>query len=383
VPPSRILDSSNVFTPPGSIESFFSQGLQEILDPPMTNSSNALNNLDLDTFSFRWDLGLDCEEEDGSVSDYGTVLHTGETNLSALPTTATGLSAVEEITENGLTDSRTASTTNQRSLGIPPVSDDGLGSLPYRDHRSPEVTKDGKSILDRLLSASERLVPRIPVPWPVPAPTLLLTEARVDPPEKPSVVRHPRPKNKLRKKTRPSISITLAVEPASSFSLAQPPTTSLEVSHADVNPTSVYPVAGFPSARSFFSFELPPVFSKARSKALQKSKYRPFINAVTTANRTSTTERLDTGSSDTRGQTREYGDGISRDGHLGRSDKTAAPDGSDIGSPPAPMGFARNYGQEGVTYRRARRISRWELGLGLGQDLSLRISRLWSTHGRR
>lgn len=348
----------------------------------MTNSSNALNNLDLDSFSFRWDLGLDCEDEDGSVSDYGTVLHTGETNLSVLVTTGTGLSAVEEITENGLTDSRTASTANQRSLGIPPLSDDGLGSLPYRGRRSPEVTKNSKSILGRLFSASERLVPRIPVPWGVPVPTLPVAEARVGSSEKPSVVLHSRPKNKLRKKTRPSIAITLAVEPASSFSLAQPPLP-LEVPHADVNPTSASPVAGFASARSFFSFELPPVFSKARFKALQKSKYRPFINKVTTANRTSTTERLDTGSSSTRDQTRECGGGISRDDHLGKNDKTAVPDGNEIGSFPAPMGSARNHGQEGVTYRRARRISRWELGLGLGQDLSLRISSLWSARGRR
>ena len=210
------MDSSNVFTPSGSIDSLSSQGPQEVSDPSATSTSHSLDNLDLDSFSFRWDLGLDCEGEDESVSDYGTVLRTGETSLSGPLTSTTGLSAVEEITEGGLTDSRTTSTGNRFSLSMPP-SDNELGSFASHDHKRLEVTKRSGNILGRLREAmvTDRLASRLSIPWSLIVPAPPVVKARASSSEKPSADLHARPRNKLRKKTRPSIAITLAVEPAS------------------------------------------------------------------------------------------------------------------------------------------------------------------------
>ena len=345
----------------------------------MTGTSHSLKNLDLDSFSFRWHLGLDYEDEDESVSDYGTVLHTGEANLSAPLTAATGLSAVEEITESVLTDSRTASTTRRLS----PISDNGLGLLSSQDHKDFEVAKVSKNMLDRLRLASYRLVPRLSLPWPVPVPTSPAAKLQVNFSGKPPAAPRPRPKNKLRKKTRPSIALTLAVEPASSFSLTQPLPRSLEALRTSTNPVFVSPVVGFPSARSFLSFQFPPVFSRARSKVLQKSAYKPSSDM----GGTSATDRPDVDSSGT--WTRKSGDCASRDNQPARNRKRTGPvDDDGIGGFPTPAESAghhrrRGGSREGTPARgRPSRISTsWELGLGLGQDLPLRVCSLWRVRG--
>ena len=344
-----------------------------------------MNNLDLDSFSFRWELGLDREDECESVSDYGTVLYTGETDLSAPLTTTTGLSAVEEITEGGLTDSRTASTANRLSLSIP-LSDNELGLLPHHDRKDPEVNKESKNILGRLRGAmiSERLVSRLSIPWSVLAPT----PPTINSSEKPPVTLHPRPKNKLRKKTRPSIAITLAVEPPSSFSLAQPRDglsqplpRSLEVLQTSTNSVSVSPVAGFTSAKSVLSFQLPPVFSRARSKVFQKSTYRPS-NDTGVINRASTADRPDVDSPGF--WTRKSGGRVSRDSHSGENnERTASVDADGIGGFPTPIRSASHHDRRGSRERspahgRPSRIpASWELGLGLGQGLGLKVRSLW------
>ena len=358
----------------------------------MAGTSHSLNLLDLDSFSFRWDLGLDCEDEAESVSDYGTVLHAGEANLSAPLTTATGLSAVEETTEGGLTDSRTASTAHRLSLSILP-SDNELGILQSHHRKELEVTKDNKGILWRLRSASDRLVPRLSIPWPVLTSTPPAVKIRVGSSEKRLALPHPRPRNKLRKKTRPSIAITLAVEPPSSFSLAQPhdsppqpPPRPLETSQTNTNPVSVSPVAGFPSARSFLSFQLPPVFSRARSKLLQKSTYRP-PNDTGAVNRISAMDRPDVDSSGSRA--RESGGRASRNSHPGKDNERTAPtDENGIGGFPTPIrsashGGRRSHSRKGTpTDGRPSWISTsWELGLGLGQDLGLKVCSLWRVRG--
>jgi len=207
------------------------------------------------SFSFRRDLGLEREDEEESVSDYGTVLHTGEASRSAPLTSATGLRAVEEITEGGLTDSRTTSTVDRLSLGVPP-GHGGLGSLPSHDRKGLEVTKPSENIPGRLRAAmvSDRLVSRLSIPWPllVPAPPVAKVQAGSS--ENPLATLHPRPRNKLRKKTWPSIAITLAVGPASSFPPAQPLARALETLQCATSSDSVSPVAELPSARSFLSF---------------------------------------------------------------------------------------------------------------------------------
>ena len=376
MPPSRILDSSNVFTPSESIESFSSQGPQGIPDSLTSITSHSLKNLDLSSFSFRWDFGLDCEDEDGSVSDYGTVLHTGETNLSAPLTTATCLSAVEEITEGGLTNSMTPSTTNQLSLSVP-HSDNELGLLPLQLRKDLEVKKDTKNVLGRLRFSSNRLVPRLSVPWAALIPTPPVVKGQANS-EKPSDVPCSRPGNKLRKKTRPSIAITLAVDPVSSFSLAR----SLEGLQAGSNLVSISPVAGFPSARSFFSFELPPVFSKARSKALQKSKHRPS-NYVGVTGNTSTANRPDVDSAGY--HTREFGGRVSQDErNPGGSERAVSVDVG-VGGFPTPIRSAGDSDQraskERIPTRRRSRPTSWERGLGLGQDLGLMVRSLLRARG--
>ena len=348
----------------------------------MTGTSHSLKNIDLGSFSFRWHLGLDCEDEDESVSDYGTVLHTGETNLSAPLTTATGLSAVEEITEGVLTDSRTASTTRWLSSSMLPT-DNGLGLLLSQDHKDFEVAKDSKNILDRLRSASDRLVTRLFIPWSVPVPTSPVAKVWVDSSGKPPAAPHPRPKNKLRKKTRPSIALTLAAEPASSFSLARPLPPSLEALQPNTNPVFVSPFSGFPSGKSFLSFQLPPVFSRARSKLLQKSTYRPS-NDVDVINRTSTTDQPDVDSSGIR--TRKSAGRVSRDTQSAKNNKRIGTiDDNGTGGFPTPIETAGHHRQRGGSWegtrmrRRPSRISTsWELGLGLGQDLRLSVCGLWS-----
>lgn len=381
VPPSRVLDSSNVFTPSGSIESFSSQEPQDIPDSSTNNSLPSLKNLDLSSFSFRWDLGLDCEDEDGSVSDYGTVLHTGEASLSAPLTTATGLSAVEEITEGGLTDSRTTSTTNQISFGVRP-SDTGL---PSHNCKDLGATKDAKNILGRLRAAmvSDRLVSRLSVPWSVFIPAPPMANVPINSSEKASAALRPRPRNKLRKKTRPSIAITLTVEPPSSFSLTDPqnrPFQPLGALQTGTNLTSVSPVAGFPSTKSFLSFQLPPVFSRARSKVLQKSTYRP-PNDMGVFNRISAMHRPDVESSGT--QARKSGSPVSRDSQQPAKDNERAVPVADsgIGGFPTPIRVDGQRGdpREEIPARgRPNRISTsWELGLGLGQQLGLRVCSLW------
>ena len=348
----------------------------------MTDTSPSLNDLHLPSFSFRWDLGLDCEEDDRSVSDYGTVLHTGETDLSVPLTIGTGLSAVEEITEGGLTDSRSASTANRLAPCMP---NNDLGLLPSCNRKEVEVTKDNKSILNRLRSASNRLVPRLPTPWSVLAPSPPTAKTRANSSGKFSSIPHPQPKNKLRKKTRPSIAITLAVEPVSSFSLAQPLARPLAVFQPGAHSASVSPVVGFSSARSFFSFELPPVFSKARSKVLQKSRYRPS-EGVGVINGISTPNRHGTNLSDP--WARDSGGLNSQDGYPGRNDETAMSVEDGVGGFPAPIRSAGNRDQggfkEGTSASvRPRLTSPWELGLGLGKDLSLRVCNFWSSRGQR
>jgi len=352
----------------------------------VTGTSHSLNNLDIDSFSFRWDFGLDCEDEDGSVSDYGTVLHTGETNLSAPLTTTTGLSVVEEITEGVLTDSRSTYTSHRLSPSLPP-GDNELGLLSPHDHKVLAVTRDCNSILGRLRSVGERAIPRFSIPWPVLAPTPPTVNVQVDSSEKPSAALHPRPKNKLRKKARPSIAITLAVEPASSFSLAQPFPRSLAALQASTNPVSAQPVAGFPSAKSFLSFQLPPVFSKARSKLLQKSTYRPS-NDIVVVDSTSTTNHFSVDPSSGI-RTRLSGGRVSRDTRQAHISERTGPTGDDgIGGFPTPAKPVVHHGRragskEGpIAHRRSSQISTsWELGLGLGQDLRLRVCDLWRGRG--
>lgn len=314
------------------------------------------------------------------------MLHAGETNLPAPLTTTTGLSVVEEITEGVLTDSRSASTTHRFSPSRPPGSNE-LGLLSTHNHKDSEVTKDSKTILDHLRSVSERVVPCLSIPWPVLAPTPLTVEGQIDSSEKPSAALHPRPKNKLRKKTRPSIAITLAVEPASSFSLAQPLPRSLEVLQASTNPVSIPPVVGFSSTMSFLSFQLPPVFSKARSKVLQKSTYRPS-NDMGVINNTSTTNRPDVGSSSGI-RIHRSGGRVSRDIQPAEnSERTGSIDDNGVGGFPTPIKSVVHHGRRGGsregTFARGRpsRISTsWELGLGLGQGLRLRVCNLWRARG--
>jgi len=347
----------------------------------VTDTSDSLRNLDLHSFSFRWHSGLDCEDEEESVSDYGIVLHTGEASLSAPLTAATGLSAVEEITEGVLTDSRTASTTRRLSPTMRP-RDNGPGLFLSQDRKDSEVAKVSKSILDHLRSASDRLVPRLSIPRPVPVPTSPVTDSSGKPPAAP----RPRPKNKLRKKTRPSIALTLAVEPTSSLSLAQPLPRSLETMQTSTNPVSVSPVAGFPSARSFLSFQFPPVFSRARSKVLQKSTYRPS-NDTGAINRSLTTSRPGVDSSGI--WTRKSRGRVSRDTPPADNGKRTGPIGDDgIGGFPTPVESAGHHGRrgdsrEGTPARgRPSRISTsWELGLGLGQNLRLRFCSFWHVRG--
>lgn len=388
------MDGSNVFTPSGSIDSLSSQGLHGIPDSPVAGTSYSLDNLDLGSFSFRWDLGLDCEDENESVSDYGTVLHTGEAALSDPPTTDTGLSAVEEITESGLTDSRT-STANRPSLSVPP-SDNELGLLPSRDRKNLEATKHSKGILERLRGAivGDRLLSHLSIRWPVLAPAPPVVETQASSREKTSVVPHLRPRNKLRKKTRPSIAITLEVEPASSFSLAQPQDRPsqplpqpLEALQTSSNSVSAPPVVGFPSARSILSFQLPPVFSRARSKVLQKSTYR-LPNDMGVINRTSITNQPDVDSSGFR--TGKSGGRVWWDSQqpMQNSGRTGLADGNGIGGFPTPIRSANHRGRAGRSregtpaHKRPSRMSTsWELGLGLGQDLGLRICRLCNVRG--
>ena len=331
-----------------------------------------MSDLQLASFSFRWDLGLDCEDEDRSVSDYGTVLHTGETNLSVPLTITTGLSAVEEITEGGLTDSRTASTANRLTLGMQPI-----GLLPSWESNGFEATKKKKSILNRLWSASNKLVPRLYIPWSVLAPPPAF-KPQVECSDKVPSVPHPRPKNKLRKKTRPSIAVTFAVEPVSSFSLAQPLAPSLEALQAGVNSPSVSPVVAFSSARSFFSFEFPPVFSKARSKVLQKFKYRPSDD-VGVINRTPNPSAS---------RARESGDLISQDSRPEENHERAVSVGKTVGgftTPNRPAGDRDQGGSEEETSasRPPRPTAPWEPSLGHGEDLGLSVCGFWRARGRR
>ena len=347
----------------------------------MTDASLSSTNMDLHSFSFRWHLGLDCEDEDESVSDYGIVLHT-EANLSAPLTAATGLSAVEETTEGALTDSRTG-TTRRLSSTMPP-SNNGLDLSPSQDRKDFGVAKISKNILDRLWSASDRLVPRLSTP--VPVPTSPVTRVQVDSSRKPSAAPRPRPKNKLRKKTRPSIALTLAVEPTSSLSLAQPLPRSLEILQTSTSPVSVSPVAGFPSARSFLSFQFPPVFSRARSKLLQKSTYRPS-NDVGIINRSSTTGRPGVDSSGI--WTRKSRGRVSRDTPAANHGKRTVLIGENgIGGFPTPVEPAGHHRRRGGSregtpvHGRPNRISTpWELGLGLGQNLRLGFCNIWHVRG--
>ena len=360
----------------------------------MAGTSSSLNNLDLDSFSFRWDLGLDCEDGDESVSDYGTVLQTGGTDLSAPLTTATGLSAVEEITEGALTDSRTTSTGYRPSLSTPP-SDNELGLLPYHDHMDFEATKANKNILDRLRGAmvGNKLVSRLSIPWASLSPTPLAVKDQLDSVEKPSAILYPRPRNKLRKKTRPSIAITLSVEPASSFSLAQPQDTpqlfprSLEILQTGANPVTVSPVAGFSSTMSFLSFQLPPVFSRARSKVFQKSTRRP-PNDMGVMHETSNADLPDVGFSGFR--TGKSGDRVSRGSQqrVENSEGTVSVDDNGIGGFPTPIRSISSHDQSGCSGeglpadgRPGRMSTSWELGLGLGQDLGLRFYRFCHLRG--
>ena len=322
------------------------------------------------------------------------MLHTGETVLSAPLTAATGLSAVEEITEGGLTDSRT-STANWLSISAPP-SDNELGLLPPRDRKDLEAIKDSKGIFGRLrgVMVSDRLVSRLSVPWSALVPTPPAVKVQVKPSEKPSAAQYPRPRNKLRKKTRPSIAITLAVEPASSFSLAQPQDTtpqplprSLDTLQTNANSISVPSAIGFPSAKSFLSFQLPPVFSRARSKLLQKSTYRPS-NDVGAANRPKTTNRPDADSSGLRSG--RSGGRVWWDNQqsVDNSERTVPVDGNGVGGFPTPTRSAGYHGRRGRSGegppahgQPSRASTRWELGLGLGQDLGRRVCRFCRVRG--
>ena len=239
-------------------------------------------------------------------------------------------------------------------------------------------------ILDHFQSASDRLVPRLSTP--VPAPTSPVAGVQANSSRKPSAAPRPRPRNKLRKKTRPSIALTLAIEPTSSLSLAQPLPRSLEILQTSTSPVSVSPVAGFPSARSFLSFQFPPVFSRARSKVLQKSTYRPH-NDVGIINRSSTTGRPGVDSSGIRA--RKSRGRVSRDTPPANNGKRTVLIGENgIGGFPTPAestGHHRRRGgsREGTPGRgRPNRISTpWELGLGLGKNLRLRVCSFWHVRG--
>jgi len=267
-----------------------------------------------------------------------------------------------------------------------PPSGNRFGVLPSQGHKDFEAAKISKNILDRLRSASDRLVPRLYIPWPVLVPTSPVAKVQPDSSGKPPAAPHSRPKNKLRKKTRPSIALTLAVEPASSFSLAQPLPRSLEAPQTSTSPVFVPSVAGFSSARSFLSFQFPPVFSRARSKVLQKSTYGPS-NDMGVTSRTSATDRPNVDSSGI--WTRKSGGHASRDTQPVKNTKrTGLADGNGIGGFPTPIGSAghrRRTGgsrEETLARRRPSRTSTsWELGLGLGQDLRPRVCGLWRMRG--
>jgi len=318
------------------------------------------------------------------------VLHTGETSPSAPLTSATGLSAVEEITEGGLTDPRTTSTADRLSLSTPP-SHNGLGSLPSHDRKDPEVTKPSKNIFGRLRDAmvSDRLVSRLSIPWPLLVPAPPVVQAQAGSSEKPSATLHQRPRNKLRKKTPPSIAIALAVGPASSFSLAQPQdgppqplARALETLQSATGSVSVSQVAELPSARSFLSFQLPPVFSRARSKVLQGSVYRPS-NDMDVVNATTNRPNADFSGFRT-------GKSGGRESQLaGNGDRTSSIGGDGIGGFPTPVRPTGSRGQRTDSGEGTRAYGRpswmstsWEVGLGLGQGLDLRVCRLWHTRGR-
>ena len=310
------------------------------------------------------------------------MLRTGETSLSGPLTSTTGLSAVEEITEGGLTDSRTTSTGDRLSLSLSP-SDNQLGSLP--SHRKDfEVTKRGRNILGRLREViiGDRLVSRLSIPWSLIVPAPPVIGARANPSGKPPATLHPRPRNKLRKKTRPSIAITLAIEPASSLSLAQPQDESsqplprsTEILQSATGSVSASPVTGLPSARSFLSFQLPPVFSRARSRVFQKSAYRS-PNDMGVINPTTNRPNVDF----SRFRTGGSGGRVSRDGSqqpVENNDRTSSIGDNGIGDFPTPIRSADRSGEG----RPSRMSTSRGFGLGLGQDLGLRVSRLCNTRG--
>ena len=309
------------------------------------------------------------------------MLHTGEANLSAPLTTTSGLSAVEEITEGVLTDSR-ATSAHQLSPNASP-SDNDLGLLPSRDRKDPEVTKDYRNLLHRLLSASNGIMPRLFTPWSVPA---SVARVQTDYSGKTRKNPRPRPRNKLRKKTRPSIAITLVVEPTTSFSLARPLPRSLEALRTGANPAPISPVTAFSSAKSFLSFQLPPVFSRARSKVLQKSARRSsndvgVVNGISTAD----SPRVDTFGI----RTRKSGARVSWDTQLAMDSERRGSIGENgVGNFPAPIGTAGHRGRMGGTGegtsargRPSQTSASWELGLGLGQDMRLTVCGFWRRHG--
>lgn len=301
------------------------------------------------------------------------MLRTGEANLSAPLTTTSGLSAVEEITEGVLTDSRATSARRLSPSMLP--SDNELGLLPSQDRKDLEVAKDYKNLLHRLLSASNGLMPRLFTPWSVPT---SVVKVQTDSSGKPPKTPRPRPRNKLRKKTRPSIAITLVVEPATSFSLARPLPRSLEALRTGANPAPVLPVAAFSSAKSFLSFQLPPVFSRARSEVLQKSARGPSNN-LGVIHRVSTADRRHM---DTFGiRTRKSGARVSWDTQPAMdSERIGSISENGIGNFSAPIGSAGHRGRisgtgEGTSARGRPNQSptSWELGLGLGQDMRLSV----------
>ena len=276
-----------------------------------------------------------------------------------------------------------------------PPSNNELDSLPSHNRKDLEVTKCSRNILDRLREAivSDRLVSRLSIPWSLIVPAPPVVKVRVKSPEKPSANLHPRPRNKLRKKTRPSIAITLAIEPTSSFSLAQPQDEpsqplpqSMEVLQSATSSVSALPVTGLPSARSFLSFQLPPVFSRARSRVFQKSAYRP-PNDMGVIKATTNRPNVDF----FRFRTAKSGGRVSRDSSqqpVGNNDRTSAIGDNGIGDFPTPIRSASSQSRRGhsgertPTHGRPSRMSTsWEFGLGLGRDLDLRVSRLCHIRG--
>ena len=310
------------------------------------------------------------------------MLRTGETSLSDPLTSISGLSAVEEITEGGLTDSRTTSTGNRLSFSMPP-SNNELGSLPSHDRKDLEVTKRSRNILGRLREAmvGDRLVSRLSVPWSLIVPAPPVVKVRANSSEKPSATLHPRPRNKLRKKTRPSIAIALAIEPASSFSLAQPQDEPLpqstEILQSATGSVSASPVTGLPSARSFLSFQLPPVFSKARSRVFHKSAYRP-PNDMGVINPTTNRPNVDFRAGKSGGR-------VSRDSQqpVENNDRTSSIGDNGIGDFPTPIRSVGSHDRRGRSGegRPSLMSTSWEFSLGLGQDLGLRMSRLCHMRG--